>query len=146
MAIHTEVTIDINAPPERVWDVMTDVERWPEWTASIKQVNKLTDGPLAVGSKARIAQPKVPPVVWTVTSIEPGRFFEWENSSPAMKSVAEHLVEPAGEGTRVTLSIEQSGPSTAVLGWWLRRINKKYLEMERQGLKARLEAHNGYAI
>lgn len=30
MAIHIERTVNINAPPERVWAVMLDVERWPE--------------------------------------------------------------------------------------------------------------------
>ena len=30
--------ISIAAPPERVWDVAADVERYPEWAKDIKDV------------------------------------------------------------------------------------------------------------
>jgi carbon monoxide dehydrogenase subunit G len=135
-----EVTIDIDSPPDRVWDVLENIEQWPEWTASIKHVDKLYDGPLAVGVRARIAQPRAPVAVWTVTEIEPGVFFEWETSSPAIQSMARHRVEPSGDGSRVTLSIEQAGLFATLLGWWIRRISEKYVNMEANGLKARSEA------
>ena len=36
--MHAEDSIEIHAPAEIVWRVYRDVERWPEWTASIDQV------------------------------------------------------------------------------------------------------------
>lgn len=137
--MHTEVIIDINAKPECVWDVLTDVERWPEWTSSVNSVQKLTEGPLAKGSRTRIFQPKVPPAVWTVTEIDPGRFFEWETSSPAINSVARHRVEATSTGSRVTLSVEQTGLFAVLIGFWLKRISLKYVRMEAEGLKKRSE-------
>ena len=49
----TEGSIEIEAPAAVVWDVFTDVERWPEWTASIERVVAL-DGPgIEVGQAVR---------------------------------------------------------------------------------------------
>ena len=53
-----ETTVQIDASPQSVWEVMTDVERWPEWTTSVQRVERLDDGPLRVGSRARLKQPK----------------------------------------------------------------------------------------
>ncbi len=57
-------TIDISASADRVWSVMSDIERWHEWTASITSVERLTSGALGIGSKARVRQPKLPPAMF----------------------------------------------------------------------------------
>ncbi len=53
-----ERIIDIEASREQVWTVMTDVERWPEWTASVTSVALLDAAPFDVGSHARLRQPR----------------------------------------------------------------------------------------
>ena len=42
----------------------------------------ITDGPLHVGSQAKVRQPKLPPATWTVTELVPGRSFTWEARGP----------------------------------------------------------------
>ena len=76
-------SIDVDAPVDRVWEVLRDVERWPEWASTVNSVRRLDDGPLAVGSKARIEQPKIPPTEYVVTELEPGRSFTWVATGPA---------------------------------------------------------------
>ena len=34
-----EAAIDVAAPVQHVFEVYTDVERWPEWTASVTTLN-----------------------------------------------------------------------------------------------------------
>ena len=136
-----EVSVEIDAPAERVWDVMADVERWPEWTASMRRVERLDRGPFAVGSEARVKQPKMPVLRWTVVSVEPGRAFAWETRSPGACTVGTHVVDPQGPGrSRATLSVKQSGPVMALLAPFIRPMTRRYVEIEAAGLKRRCEA------
>lgn len=133
------ISIDIAAPPERVWQVMSDVERWPEWTASVTSVRRLDRGPLAVGSRALIRQPKFPPALWKVTAIEPGRSFTWVSAAPGLRVEGHHAVELADGGSRATLSLDMGGPFGGLLARMTRRITVRYLAFEARGLKARSE-------
>ena len=68
----TDNAVEIDAPATVVWDVYSDVERWPEWTASVTRLVAL-DGPgLAVGKRYEIKQPRMPKLVWEVTDVTPG--------------------------------------------------------------------------
>jgi uncharacterized membrane protein len=104
-----EVSIDVAAPIERAWEVLIDVERWPEWTASISKIERLDTGELRVGSKVRIRQPKLPRKVWTVTAIEPGREVEWSVKTPVLDTVGGHRLAAERAGCRLTLALEQNG-------------------------------------
>lgn len=133
------ITVDIAAPPERVWAVMSDPEGWPQWTRSVKKIVLLDPPPIRVGHRARIHQPRLPPALWKITRYEPGRSFTWVSWAPGVNVVAHHLVEPADVGTRATLSIRYDGLFGGALAWLTQRINRAYLRMEAEGLKARSE-------
>ncbi len=111
-------TIDIAAPAQLVYEVYTDVERWPEWAARVTSVERLDQGPLRVGSRARIKQPRLPTTVWEVTEVVTGRSFTWIARGPGIITTASHVVTPpeADGPTRVTASLQQTGPLGQVLG------------------------------
>lgn len=138
--MRVETAIEIDADQERVWEVMTDVERWPEWTASVERAERLDDGPLRVGSRARLKQPRFPPVVWDVTELEPGQSFAWTAKSPGVTSVGRHRAVPrTGGGVTVTLSLEQSGPLAPLLALFTAKLTRRYVDTEARGLKRRCE-------
>jgi hypothetical protein len=129
--------VEIPAPPPLVWAVVADVERWPQWTASVSRVVLLSPGTLQFGSRARIHQPKLPPALWRVTELTPGRGFTWVSVAPGVRVTARHIVGALPTGSHVTLSIHYQGWLGAWLARWTRNLNERYLEMEANGLKAR---------
>jgi uncharacterized membrane protein len=133
------IMTDITAPTERVWQVMSDIERWREWTPSVTSVKRLDTGPLAVGSQAVIHQPKFPPALWKVSAIEPGRSFTWISVAPGLRVVGHHSVDPTGDGSRATLSLDLQGILGGLWGRMTKNITERYLAFEARGLKARAE-------
>jgi|SRR5689334_14190231 len=132
-------SIDINASPERVWPIMSDVERWHEWTASITSIKKTDAGPLRVGSTATVRQPKLPPAKWRVTQLEPNKGFTWISTGPGVLVTGRHMIEPTAAGSRVTLAVEYSGALGAVLAWLTGSLNDRYIALEAAGLKRKSE-------
>ena len=49
-----ENSIGITAPAEKVFDYVTDVRREPEWNPQLRQAEKLTPGPIGVGTRYRV--------------------------------------------------------------------------------------------
>jgi hypothetical protein len=141
MKVEYEHTIDIAAEADVVWDVMSDVERWPEWTASVRGAQLLDSGGLRPGQRARLRQPRLPVAIWTVDRIEHGRTFAWSSDAAGLRSVGEHTVEPKDPGSsRVVLRLTHSGalagPVRVIWGGLIRR----YVRFEAEGLKRAAEA------
>jgi len=134
------LSIDISAAPERVWQVIIDVESWPEWTKSMTTVKRLDDGPFRVGSRARIKQPGLPNLVWQVTGITEGTEFTWVTRSAGVDATATHRVDETPAGVRLTLTLAWTGMLAGVVAAMAGKQTRKYLALETAGAKARAEA------
>jgi len=135
------LTVDIQAPPARAWEILLDLEHWPEWTASMKSVKRLDQGPLKLGSQARVVQPKLRPAVWEVTELHPAkRSFTWINRSAGIQILGTHRIDKQRDGCRLTLSIAFSGLLSPIVGRLLGNLTRRYLALEANGLKQRSEA------
>lgn len=137
--MQASVTVDIDAAPERVWAVMTNVEAWPQWTASVTEAKRLDTGRFDVGSRVRIKQPKLPPAVWTLDEVVSGESFTWVTGLPGFRSIAQHRVERTPTGSRVTLAIEQRGVIGEIFARLTAGLTERYLNLEAAGLKRRSE-------
>lgn len=134
-----DISVDIDAPPQRVWHIMTAIESWSEWTASITSVERLDPGVLRPGMRARIVQPKFPPAIWKVTEVVDGESFAWVSQGPGIEVIARHLVTPRSNGSTATLTLHFNGPLGGVFGRITANINNRYLALEAAGLKRRSE-------
>ncbi|ORA16556.1 SRPBCC family protein [Mycobacterium arosiense] len=136
----TEDSVEIDAPPQLVWDVFTDVEHWPDWTASVTSLIGLDAAALAVGRRFAIKQPGMPKLVWRVTELDPGRSWTWVQRSPGGRVSARHdVIARPGGPTLVRQQLDQGGALGALVGWLMAKKTKRFLDLEAQGLKAHAE-------
>jgi uncharacterized membrane protein len=135
-----QVSISIDAPAERVWAELIDVERWPRYTASMDSLERLDHGPFQLGSRARIKQPGLPPLVWTVTEFQPLHEFTWTITSMGLTTVASHRISAnAAASVTLTLSIYRTGFLAPLVDRLYDGLTRRYLEMEAAGMKRACE-------
>lgn len=134
-------TIRIEAPAERSWSVISDIERWPEWTPSVKRVQRHDEGPLRVGTSATLDLRGGTTSRWTVSDVAEGRSFTWSaRIGPAMRFTADHIVEPEGAGCRLTLVLTPSGALGTVMAPLLLAMSRRNVDAEARGAAARAES------
>ena len=136
-------TQNIDAPPEVVWELATDVTSWPEYMPTVQSVQRLEDGPLRLGASALIKQPGQRKALWTVTEFTPNHTFSWVSQRRGMAMTGSHRVEPEGPGTRSTLTLAMSGPLAPLLGPLLGGLMRRVLRTENACFaeRARSQAH-----
>ena len=98
--LRVEATID--APPDRVWDLLTDFGRMPEWSPELVAMRPMKRGGLRLG-QWYLGINRRKGVVWPTRSVvavlEPGRTLAWDTRSSGARWIWE--LSPVGESTRV---------------------------------------------
>jgi carbon monoxide dehydrogenase subunit G len=115
-----ENSIDINAPAEKVWALIDRLEEWPQWMPSIKKIERLSNGPLTVGSQlsvtAKVSRLTVK-LLMTITKFVPGRTVVLNGKALGTKLTRFYTLEPVNGKTKVTIGGDVSG----ALAWLARR-------------------------
>ena len=136
-----EQSIDIEAGQQRVWDVLTDLEAWPERIETVDSVKLLTPRPVHAGSRVRLRQPKLPEGTWEITAWDAPAFFEWHQTSPGVTSIAGHRIEALEEGrSRLTLTLEMRGLLVPMFGRFYEGLTNRYMAIEAEGMKRAAES------
>ena len=136
-----KTSIEIKAPPERVWEVMRDVQRWHEWTQSITSIKPFGKGSFEVGYRFIIRQPKLPMAMWKITELNEGKAFSWVSGIPLIfRTTAIHSVEGSRRGALVKLTVRYNGLLGSMLAQMTKEITERYLSLEANGLKERSES------
>jgi uncharacterized protein YndB with AHSA1/START domain len=92
----------IEAPPERIWELLTDFTQMAQWSPELMRMVPLKRGGLRVGQwYLGINRRKA--VIWptrsVVAAVDPGRRLVWDTKSSGAQWIWE--LEPVEGGTRV---------------------------------------------
>lgn len=128
------------AAPELAWRLLSDVEGWPRWTASMDHVERRDAGALCVGSTALIRQPAGRPTVWEVTVLDRARRFTWQTHAPGATLVGDHVLVPLDAATRIELTLTVRGPLAWLVHVLVGRRLRRYVRMEADGLRRACDA------
>src|SRR5919112_3974217 len=136
-----EKSVEIDAPQQRVWDVLSDLEAWPQRIETVDVVEVLTPPPVGGGSRVRLKQPKLPEGTWDVTTWDAPSYFEWTQKTSGTTSVAGHRVEALGEGrSRLTLTLDMRGLLIPIVAVFYKKLTNDYMNLEAEGMKRAAEA------
>lgn len=123
MDVLVELTID--EAPAAIARIMFDTDNDPQWIGGAQSVERLTPGPIGIGSRVR-RRGKVHGCsfswVTEVTGLEPDRRLDMAFVEGPMKGGVSYLIEPAPEGARV--AIRNHGTTRIPLpgmAWMVRR-------------------------
>jgi uncharacterized protein YndB with AHSA1/START domain len=104
----TEVDVLIDAPPEAVWELVSDIELPVRFSSELQRVEWI-DGGQGACLGARFVGYNHHPAIgdWqttsTVSDYEPGRVFGWAVGDPADPSATwRFTLTPEGDGVRLT--------------------------------------------
>ncbi|WLQ07309.1 SRPBCC family protein [Arthrobacter oryzae] len=113
------VSRHIAAPAGAVWELLTDVGRWPEWGPSVRGA-ELDSAGFTAGSSGRVRTAAGATLPFTVTEFREGRSWSW---SVAGIRATGHRVVPEDDGCRVTFTVPWWAPAyLPVCAAALRRI------------------------
>jgi len=149
--VHDSVTVHMSAPPEKVWDLVSDVTRIGEFSPETFEAEWLdgATGPVA-GAKFRghVKRNGIGPIYWITCTLmvsEPGREFTFgtgPDDNPM--NVWSYNLVPSGDGTDVTESFALANKVMfrvywALLGWARGKTNRNGMRTTLERMKAVVE-------
>ena len=113
---HYTFSVHVAAPPERVFELWTSLERMGEWVGGVTGVSDVSGPVDRVGTTyvvhfGRIRSPT------EILEVEPPRRFVTRFGSWVLRGRSEATFEPEGDGTRVTQEFETVGRVSAISSW-----------------------------
>jgi hypothetical protein len=139
--IVAKLKIEINADPETVWNILTDIEAWPKWNPDVKEA--ILQGELKPGTQFKW---KAGPgnIISVLQNIEPPNLIAWTGKTMGINAVDVFKIKPINGKTVVEEEESWEGLISRVMHGRLQKILEKSLKSGLESLKAeseRLTAH-----
>jgi uncharacterized protein YndB with AHSA1/START domain len=101
--------MEVDAPPEAIFAILADVTRTPEWLKRCTKIDKLSEGPIAVGQKMKYHYKqgsRAGVMDGEVAQYEANRHLENRFTDKTMDVSVEFRAQPLGDDrTRLTHTI-----------------------------------------
>jgi len=135
-----EEEIIINAWPDVVFAKYVNVAAWHLWDADVKSASLC--GAFEVGHEGELEPANGPKAGFKLVEVGHDKSFISETKLPLCVMRFEHLLEKAGESTKVIHRVNFSGPLTFLWGRLIGSQIRKGLPSALSGLKTLCEAAN----
>jgi uncharacterized protein YndB with AHSA1/START domain len=134
-----EATVVIDASPEQVWAVLTDVASWPQWDSGVTRV----DGSARLGERLTIAVAANPGRAFPVkvVTVEPPAQLVFRGGMPLglFAGVRTYTLAAEGATTRFSMKEAYSGPLASLITRSIPDLGPSFRQFA-EGLKRRTEA------
>lgn len=87
---------------DAVWDVLTDLDAWPQWGPTVAGAELSEPGPLRLGSRGTVHTAVGVALPFTITEFDAGRGWAWD---VAGVGATRHEVWPERSGSRVVFGV-----------------------------------------
>jgi hypothetical protein len=141
--MHHEVTAEIRAPAETIWEIITDARGYSEWDSGVERI----EGDIAPGEKIKVFSELNPgrgfPI--KVTDFEPAQRMTWTGGMPLglFKGVRTFRLTPGPNSTtRFEMRESFSGPLLPLMRRSMPDFGPSF-EQYGAGLKALAEGRTG---
>jgi uncharacterized protein YndB with AHSA1/START domain len=107
MALHFVNSIDIAHPQDRVFALLADVARAPEWLSRCKAIE--VDGPMTTGTRLRftfLQGEKTAAMVGSITVFEPSSHIAFHYGDALFATTVDFVLTPAATGTRLVETLD----------------------------------------
>lgn len=128
------------AGPDIVWQILADVEHWPDWTPTVMEIKSLCNKDMKVGARYRVVQPKLRPAVYEVTECVRNQAFTWVRKLPGGGLIGGHRLSSRDGATEVELSFTSKGLFANVVGKMFSKLISDYVATEAKSLKSRCDS------
>jgi carbon monoxide dehydrogenase subunit G len=113
-----ELTERIDKGQREVWDFMIDLENMPNWMPTVKRLEKLTEGPMRLGTRfreTRIINNKEHSAEIEITEFEEPDKYAATADEKGIRCTYHYTFAPEDQGTRVNLVAEVQARGLAKL-------------------------------
>jgi uncharacterized protein YndB with AHSA1/START domain len=112
----------IEAPAERLWELLTDLESWPHWGPSVRSAT--LDGPFAAGTRGTVTTAVGARLPFEITAFDPPHRWSW---TVAGVPATDHAVEDLdGRRCRVGFGVPWvAAPYLGVCAVALHRLDRR---------------------
>lgn len=128
--------IEVEAEPEVVWAVLTDIAGWPKWNPDVRSASP--EGPLAAGTRFRWkAGPGT--ITSTLQEVERPHLIAWTGTTLGIRAIHVHRLERRDSSTLVRSEESWDGLLVRLLRRSMRKTLQNAIESGSRHLKVEAE-------
>jgi hypothetical protein len=152
VAISVSNSIEINATPQLVWEVFTDIYNWSEWNPLIIGVRQISGGGLWVPGGMFIQKykgdfmPEEITIKSVVREVFPARKIMWVGEVLGSNGVTSYEFIPFGAKTLVAVKEVFAETQSNQLNIAIQRTTENILRLSLTGLKRYIEDVIGHKV